>query len=158
MNRLLMFVALIAALFTFGAAAQDADPRAVTLDEVNAVAASMFCPECENIPLDKCGTSVCVQWKDEIRLMLAQGQTPQQIRDQFVSRFGERVLAVPQDSTLRALSLFAPWVLAALAALIGVGALVRLRGREESAAPLPESPTSPQDDPYRARLERDLKG
>jgi len=157
MKYLMLCVMLLA--FALGVSAQDAAPAPVTLDDVNAVAATMFCPECENIPLDKCGTSVCVQWKDEIARMLADGQSADVIRADFVARFGERVLAVPEDPTLRALSLVAPWGLAALAALMGLAALVRLRGRD-SDAPTAESAASVNvtDDPYRARLERDLKG
>lgn len=155
------YLALLCAILwavTWGAAAQDADPAAVTLDDVNAVAATMFCPDCENIPLDKCGTSVCVQWKDEIARMLANGQNAETIRADFVARFGERVLAVPGDPTLRALSLAAPWLLAGLAALMGLAVLVRLRGRESDALPAESASGSADDDPYRARLERDLKG
>ncbi len=156
MIYLILCVMLLA--FALGVSAQDADPVTVTLDDVNAVAATMFCPECENIPLDKCGTSVCVQWKDEIARMLAEGQSPDAIRADFVARFGERVLAVPEDPTLRALSLAAPWGLAALAALIGLVALVRLRSRESDAPPAKSVSASANDDPYRARLERDLEG
>lgn len=155
------YLALLCAILwavTWGAAAQDADPAAVTLDDVNAVAATMFCPDCENIPLDKCGTSVCVQWKDEIARMLANGQNAETIRADFVARFGERVLAVPGDPTLRALSLAAPWLLAGLAALMGLAVLVRLRGGESDAPPAESASGSGDDDPYRARLERDLKG
>ena len=157
MRYLTLLCAILWAV-TWGAAAQDADPAAVTLDDVNAIAATMFCPDCENIPLDKCGTSVCVQWKDEIARMLADGQNAETIRADFVARFGERVLAVPGDPTLRALSLAAPWLLAGLAALMGLAVLVRLRGRESDALPAESASGSADDDPYRARLERDLKG
>jgi cytochrome c-type biogenesis protein CcmH/NrfF len=35
--------------------AQGSDP---TDDEVNAIASQLYCPVCENIPLDACGTAI----------------------------------------------------------------------------------------------------
>ena len=40
--------------------AQGSDP---TDDDVNAVAKQLYCPVCENIPLDACGTAACEQWR-----------------------------------------------------------------------------------------------
>ncbi|HRL13259.1 MAG TPA: cytochrome c-type biogenesis protein CcmH, partial [Aggregatilineales bacterium] len=89
MKRLLI-VLLLALAVALTASAQDADPAgAVTLDDVNAIAENMYCPECENIPLDKCGTPVCVQWKNEIAAQLAAGRTGAAIVADFVARFAD---------------------------------------------------------------------
>jgi cytochrome c-type biogenesis protein CcmH len=64
-------------------------------DEVNRVAQQLYCPVCENVPLDVCNTPTCIQWEEEIRSMLAAGQSETEIVDFFVSRYGMRVLAVP---------------------------------------------------------------
>ena len=53
MRRLLLIVLLLV-LATVPAAAQDTD---VTTDDVNEIAGKMYCPVCENIPLDTCGTA-----------------------------------------------------------------------------------------------------
>lgn len=138
-----------------------ADPprRPVTLDDVNAIARGMYCPECENIPLDKCGTPVCIQWKNEIADQLAMGMSADEIVDGFVARFGERVVSIPQDPTLRALSLIAPWVLAGLAAIAGLWVLVRVRRPSGTdSAPRPQPLATATDDPYRSQFERDLQG
>jgi cytochrome c-type biogenesis protein CcmH/NrfF len=129
----------------------------VSFDQVNAIAERMFCPECENIPLDKCGTPVCVQWKGEIADRLAAGQGEAEIIAYFVDTFGERVVAVPQDPALRALALLAPWALAGVVALLGAVTLWRLRRRGDASEvdEMADSPSSPND-AYRARLERDL--
>ena len=39
--------------------AQDTSP--VTDDEVNALAQELYCPVCENVPLDVCPTRACAQ-------------------------------------------------------------------------------------------------
>ena len=73
----------------------------VSDDAVNDVAEHMFCPVCENEPLDDCRTSTCLQWKEEIRDQLADGRSENQIMDYFVERYGQHVLAVPSDPLLR---------------------------------------------------------
>jgi len=41
-------------------------------DQVNAIARQLFCPICENIPLDVCPTQACHDWRELIRQMLAE--------------------------------------------------------------------------------------
>jgi cytochrome c-type biogenesis protein CcmH len=136
----------------------------VTDDDVNAVARKLYCPVCENIPLDTCGTVACGQWRDEIRIQLEGGATPQQVIDSFVARYGDRVVGTPQDPTLRSLSLVTPWVISALALLAAIFAFIRWqrsRSATASAAGTLASQTSadstlPSPDEYLARLEDDL--
>jgi cytochrome c-type biogenesis protein CcmH len=72
--------------------AQGSDP---TDDEVNAIAKQLYCPVCENIPLDACGTVACEQWRGIIRDKLKEGWTEDQIKNYFVAQYGDRVLAEP---------------------------------------------------------------
>lgn len=128
--------------------------RAVTQDEVNAVAERMYCPICENIPLDDCGTVTCQAWKDEIRDLLIAGQTPDAIIADFVVRYGEQVVGIPQDPILRGLSLITPWIMVGLALLIGVWTFRRWQVRPAA----PETPNVPdvKNDAYRSRIEQDV--
>lgn len=84
----LLFFTLIAG----NAAAQGGGPSD---DEVNAIAKNLYCPVCENVPLDVCPTLACQQWREQIADKLAQGWTEQQIYDFFVQQYGDRVLAAP---------------------------------------------------------------
>jgi cytochrome c-type biogenesis protein CcmH len=72
--------------------AQGSDP---TDDEVNAIAKELYCPVCENIPLDACGTAACEQWRGIIRDKLSEGWTEDQIKEYFVTQYGDLVLAEP---------------------------------------------------------------
>lgn len=139
----------------------------VTADDVNAVARKLYCPVCENIPLDTCGTLACAQWRDEIRIQLEEGRTPQQVIDDFVARFGERVVGTPQDPTLRLLSLLTPWAVTGLAAIGAVLIFMRWRGEQVRSRGRPavatagvnstiEVPTGRTEAEYRARVEADL--
>lgn len=89
----------------------------VTDDQVNQIAKGLYCPVCENTPLDTCPTQACIDWRDEIRTQLENGATEADVQQYFVSRFGDRVLARPQFSGFSLLV----WVLPALA-VVGGGA------------------------------------
>ena len=76
MKRLLhsFFFTLILALLAAGLAlAQNPNPPVPSDDQVNAIAKQLYCPVCENIPLDVCGTQACAQWRELIREKLAAG-------------------------------------------------------------------------------------
>ena len=87
-----LFILLLICLIPMSVSAQGSDP---TDDEVNAVAKQLYCPVCENIPLDACGTQACEQWRGIIRDKLSEGWTDDQIKDYFVAQYGDRVLAEP---------------------------------------------------------------
>jgi cytochrome c-type biogenesis protein CcmH len=153
------FAVLLLAFALTGIAAAQGDPKKVSDDAVNAVARKLYCPVCENIPLDVCGTTACAQWREEIRLQLAEGATDQQVIDDFVKRFGDRVVGTPQDPTLRALSLAIPLGISALSLIAAILVFMSWRGelvRGKKVQPV-ASPSAPATiDSYRARIERDL--
>ncbi len=97
MGWLLLGVLLVAAIVGV-ASARAASPTptpVITDDQVNAVAHTLYCPVCENTPLDVCGTQACAQWRELIRQQLQQGWTVAQIQQYFVENYGARVLAAP---------------------------------------------------------------
>ena len=166
-------VVLLAGLLVMvsGVLAQDAPPEPltdpgavdvseVTADQVNAIARQLYCPVCENIPLDTCGVAACEDWRAEIRMYIGMGMSDQEIINDFVMRFGDRVVGTPQDPVLRALSLVTPWVLVALAFGFTVYTLIRWRSSRDELSSKPAAATAgataPPDDDYRSRLERDL--
>lgn len=131
---------------------------AVTDDEVNRVAKQMFCPVCENVPLDVCPTEACRQWRQTIREKLQAGWSDQQIKDYFVEQYGERVLAQPSTRGIVNVLL---WVLPPVGVLVGAVILwrvLRQMAPKPAAAAPPASggPAAGQDD-YLARLEAELK-
>jgi cytochrome c-type biogenesis protein CcmH len=140
--------------------AQGATPPApVTADEVNRVAKQLYCPVCENIPLDVCPTQACIQWRATIREKLEEGWTDQQILDYFVTQYGERVLARPSTRGLNILV----WVIPPAALALGAFFLwryLRSMRRPAPASPAPAAGTGPEAAPadeYVRRLEQELK-
>lgn len=151
-------VTLILAVLAFGmAAAQD---KVITDDEVNAVAHQLYCPVCQNTPLDVCPTDACRDWREQIRGMLAEGKTEDQILQYFVDQFGDRVLAAPPLSTKF------NWIIYILPPMIILaGAIILFRSLKEWTTPKVAAAgsgaagtdvSSPKDD-YVARFEEELK-
>jgi cytochrome c-type biogenesis protein CcmH len=140
-------------IFTGSANGQDIRPSD---DEVNAIAKGIYCPVCENTPLDVCPTQVCAQWRELIREQLAMGWNEAQIRQYFVDQYGDRVLAAPPARGLNWLVYVLPPV------AILAGAFVLLRTLRTWKKPLPELhaevvETAQDEDEYIARLESELR-
>lgn len=125
-----------------------------TDNEVNAIAEDLYCPVCENIPLDACGTQACIQWRALIREKLAEGWSEEEIKGYFVEQYGDRVLATPPARGLNWLVYLVP----PLGLLLGAGVLwrvVRTWQREELEGV--EASDWESGDPYVARLEEELR-
>ena len=132
-------------------------------DDVNAVARELYCPVCENIPLDVCPTTACAQWRELIRQMLAQGKSKEEIKQYFVAQYGDRVLAEPPRSGLNWLAYGLPPVIF----LVGVYLIYRgMRGviarrPKPAVTPAGEASAGPSAqaaaDPYLTQVEEELR-
>jgi cytochrome c-type biogenesis protein CcmH len=127
-------------------------------DEVNAIARQLFCPVCENTPLDVCPTQACSDWRELIRQMLAEGKTPSEIKQYFVDHYGARVLSEPPQTGLNWLVYIVPPV----AFLIGVFLLFKAFRTWKRMSKQPDARTvagsaPPVGDEYASRLEEELR-
>jgi cytochrome c-type biogenesis protein CcmH len=130
----------------------------VSDDDVNRVAKDMFCPTCENTPLDVCPTQTCQDWRDLIEQQLEAGWTEDEIHIYFADTFGDHVLAEPPRRGFDILA----WIIPILGVLVGAGLFYRWMGRLRAAAPessgAPAAPaTNPPPDDYMARIEQELR-
>ena len=144
---------VLAGFWTIPVSAQGPTP---TDDEVNRIAKQLYCPVCESTPLDVCPTEACRQWRDLIRTMLAEGKSEEEIEQYFVEHYGARVLAEPPNR-------LATYLFPAVVILLG--AFMLFRGfqmwmkpsiTEAGAADAPPE-AKPDQDPYIAKLEEELK-
>ncbi len=160
---LITILFLVGALLTATASiqppAQAQSP--ISDDEVNAVAKNLYCPVCENTPLDVCPTQACKDWREMIRTQLSEGWTEEQVTDYFVDKFGPRVLAQPPAQGFPILV----WILP-VAALLGGGVVLWRLLRQWQARPAPVEITTvpnisvapPNIDPeVLARIEREVE-
>ncbi|MCC6147733.1 MAG: cytochrome c-type biogenesis protein CcmH [Anaerolineaceae bacterium] len=138
-----------------GSAPPAATPVGVTDNQVNAIARELYCPVCENVPLDVCPTQACAQWRDLIRQKLNDGWSEAQIQEYFALQYGDRVLAEPPRRGLNWLV----YILPPLIFLVGVFIVFRtLRAlRKAPGSSAQEQAPAPAPDPYVARLEEELK-
>jgi cytochrome c-type biogenesis protein CcmH len=134
-----------------GAFAQGDPP---TDDEVNAVARELYCPVCENVPLDVCPTQACEQWRNTIREKLTLGWDEEQIKQYFVDQYGARVLATPPAG--EGLN-WMVYVLPPLAFLTGAVMLWRVFRTWRVELPETTPTTMTGDDPYMTRIEEELR-
>ncbi len=148
----LLALALAAAL-TAVARAQQPTPSD---DQVNRIAHQLYCPVCQNTPLDVCPTEACRQWRDLIRQQLAQGWTEDQIKQYFVQQYGVRVLAQPPAAGFNWLVYILPPLIILGGAFLLFRAL-RAWTRPAAASPAPASSKEAERDEYVARLEDELK-
>ena len=129
-------------------------------DDVNAVAKELYCPVCENIPLDVCPTQACAQWRDLIREKLSEGWNKDQIKQYFQRQYGDRVLAEPPARGLNWLVYIIPPIAILAGLLILYSALRSWRQTPSTATPPAggsPQPASKVDDEYTRRLEEELR-
>lgn len=159
-GAILLLVALILLLAAAPAAAQEP----VSDDEVNAIARELYCPVCENTPLDVCPTQACEDWRAEIRAQLRQGKSREEIHQYFVDRYGAKVLSTPPQEGFNLIV----WILPIAAVIFGAIFFGRyLRGLQEkegsdvemdgaqSTAPLP--PPAAAEDEYLSQVEKEVR-
>jgi cytochrome c-type biogenesis protein CcmH len=129
-------------------------------NEVNRVAKQLFCPVCENIPLDVCPTQACAEWRELIRQKLAAGWSDEKIKDYFALQYGDRVLSEPPRRGLNWLVYFLPPLFFLGGVAIVYTVLRRMRSTPAPSTPEPasvESAGEASDDAYLRKVEEELK-
>ena len=151
---LLALTLVLAAVIAPAAFAQEGTP-VVSDDAVNQIAKQMFCPVCENVPLDVCPTQACHQWRETIRLMLGEGKTEEEIKAYFVLQYGDRVLAAPPPRGFNWLV----YVVPPLLILVGLFFFSRMVKNWQTASKRAATSPAPtiEDDEFVRKLEDELK-
>lgn len=128
----------------------------ITDDDVNRLSSQLYCPVCENVPLDVCPTAACERWRAQVRTLLEDGASDQEVINYFVEQFGQRVVGFPQDPTLAFLAVFVPAVAAVIGLSLASWYVVRWR-RNNHLLQQQAAPGEAVPDDYRSRLERELR-
>lgn len=137
--------------------AQENTPNYPSDDEVNSIASQLYCPVCENVPLDVCGTQACAQWRELIREKLVEGWTEDQIKEYFSAQYGDRVLAEPPARGLNWLVYVIPPLVFIAGAIFLYRGFIAWRKIGDDDA-IQEINAEPEiEDAYLARLEEELK-
>jgi cytochrome c-type biogenesis protein CcmH len=154
----ILLVVVASLLPLFSVTAQEATPYYPTDDEVNAIARQLYCPVCENVPLDVCGTQACAQWRELIREKLIEGWTEDDIKTYFSNQYGDRALAEPPARGFNWLVYIIPPVVFIAGAIFLYRGFTTWKQISAEDEDIEESELEPDiEDPYMARLEEELK-
>lgn len=164
MKNLFWIMTLILVLSGLATATVFAQGSSPTDDEVNAIAKDLFCPVCENTPLDVCPTQACKDWREEIRTMLADGKSEAEIKQHFVDYYGARVLSEPPRTGFNWLVYVVPPIVIVAGVFVLFRAFRAWSQPSEMGAPYGDDTgtgenddASASDDEYIARMEEELK-
>ena len=106
------------------------------------VSALLRCPVCQGMSVADSPSTVALDMKQQVREMLAQGYTQQQILDYFEQSYGQFVLLKPKSPIV--------WILPIVALLIGAAVVfVKLRKLESTPTANRQPPAA---DPYVDRV------
>lgn len=138
----------------FGASPLDAQMPTLD-DQVNRIAKTLYCPVCPNTPLDVCSTQACADWRNDIKRMLLEGKSEQEIRDYFVARYGFQVLGAPPAEGFNWLAYLLPAFGLILGIVVAWFSLRAWLTRRASSAAGTDTAALPRE--YLERLEKELK-
>lgn len=102
------------------------------------IAALLRCPVCQGMSVADSPSTVAQDMKREVREMLAQGYTEEQILARFQQSYGDFVLLKPRN----------PWVWLLPVVLLLAGAAVVITTAKKLSAPRPTDSGERSTDPY----------
>jgi len=122
----------------------------VSEDTVHDVASQLRCVVCQSLSVADSPSETAHQMKDIIRERLTAGESPEQVRDYFVEKYGTWILLSPPRQGFNLLVWIVPFVGLGLG-LVLVLIVVRRWSRRPAA---PKAP--PLDPAMRARIRREM--
>ena len=149
-SKIISALAALAVSAVLSAAA----PAAVPVDErvVHELAAQLRCVVCQTLSVADSPSETANQMRQIIRERLAAGETPEQVRQYFVQRYGEWILLAPPKEGFNLLVWVVPFV-GLGAGLVLVVIVLRRWSRKPAAVP-----STPVDPAMRERIRREMSG
>jgi cytochrome c-type biogenesis protein CcmH len=142
--------------FLIGLVMLQASP-ALAKDTVNSVAKELIAPCCWRQSVADHDSEIARTMKSEIKDMLAEGLTKQQILDHYVKIYGEQILSSPPKTGFNLLAAYLlPIGLTLVTSIIVVFMVLKWSKKPNSVdeSPLPEQP---EDKELAQRVEEELK-
>jgi cytochrome c-type biogenesis protein CcmH len=148
--RFLRGVLLVFALLVLSGDALHAASSTEVEDRTHAIATELRCVVCQNLSVADSPSEMAQQMRAIVREQVKAGKSPEEIKNFFVSKYGEWVLLKPKTSGFAALL----WILPYATLLLGLLAALWFLRRWSSArkAQRISSPMIPVDEPTRREL------
>lgn len=154
----LLSLMLVLALTTFGCVREED----ITLEQrAHQLAGQLMCPVCEGQTIDGSNAQIAQDMRVKVRELLDDGKTNAEVKEYFVLRYGEEILAAPEGGGFNMLA----WIVPFFIVIGGVGiVLLTIRNLRRSnirlAAPVVtatgKNDVSEDLAEYLAQVDRDL--
>jgi len=131
-----------------------ADPQALER-EAKLLEAKLMAPCCWAQQVSLHQSPAADEIKQNVRRLLAEGKTSQQILDIYVAEYGDRILAEPPARGFSRLIYVAPWVF--LVASVGLVVVVIRRLRASPAPAKAERVVAPPSEDEAERIDEELR-
>lgn len=122
--------------------------------QMREIAKTLRCTICQNESIWESQAELAQQMRDLIRERLKKGESPEQIRAYFVSRYGDYILLEPRKKGLNWILWAGPFVLLVSGGIVLYWTLSRWVAQ---AAAMKREEPPPIDDRLRQRIEEELK-
>jgi cytochrome c-type biogenesis protein CcmH len=121
-------------------------------DLIREIEDNLIAPCCWSQPVSQHYSEAADQIRKEVRTMVAEGKSRDEILDYYVAKYGERILAAPRPKGFNSLAYILPWT----ALILGACLLIPLIKKLRTQAPAP-SPDKAPDPRYSSIVEKELK-
>ena len=138
-NQAGVLLSLVAVLALLAVACQGSSVEPSLEERAQALNKQLMCPVCPSETIDQSQVELAKQMKATVRERLEEGESEQEIKDFFVDRYGDNVLAAPPARGFN----IVVWVIAGLALPMAAAILVlalRVMRRRVEAVPAPAQP------------------
>lgn len=143
-----LLLAIVLGVWTSGVRAGSVEDQTLRL------AAELRCPVCQNLSVADSPSEMATQMREMIHQKLQDGESPEQIRSYFVSRYGEWILLSPTRQGFN----WVAWLLPFVAILGGAGIIILTIRRSIGRSHKSNTDQLPPPDPrYASRLDAELK-
>ncbi|HLH74520.1 MAG TPA: cytochrome c-type biogenesis protein [Chloroflexota bacterium] len=151
----LYFLSIVAGMLAFLALAGPAFADDSLAAKELQVEKQLGCPICTDLPLNVCDNEICQQMRGVIHQKLSEGETPDQVVQYFVDRYGNGVLLTPPQQGFSLAAWYLPLLAVALGAIIVV-TFLRHSLRRQRAIERRLAVEDPALERYRERVRKDL--
>lgn len=128
-GRLVLWVALFAAIVGLLAVATFDDGGLETdAERVQRLSDSFACPECQGESVSESNAAVAANIRDRIRVLVGEGASDQEIRDELLQGYGTRILLNPPAEGLASLL----WILPVVLLVGGAAGIAHLLSRSRA--------------------------
>lgn len=141
---------ILLALLVLCARSANAAPAPDLDDQTRAISSELRCVVCQNLSVADSPSEMAQQMRAIVREQLQAGKSPDQIRDFFVSKYGEWVLLKPKTTGISALLWILPYVVLVLGVLAALWFIHRWAKKKKPAQ------DTPGQAPIQAQVPSDL--